>query len=161
MKHVFWVYPGEVAGRPGPGVAPWKLSELKAGGFDVVLSVASDLFDHSDTVVAGLARSCIPLPDVRPPDMYGTEVCAATLPLTSRFIETNVREGRRVLVHCAAGNERTGLVLSHYIAGREGISVSEAIRRLRAIRPGALGDEGWEEMAVRLIPELIKRAEGT
>ena len=160
MKHVFWIYPGEVAGRPGPGLSPWRLHELKAGGLDAVLSVASDLFAHSEVISAGLIRTCMPLPDVGPPDRHVAEVCAAVLPLTFRFIEANVRQGRRILVHCAAGNDRTGLVLSHYIAKREGISAPEAILRLRAVRPGALSSAGWEEMAVRLIPEVLRRTEG-
>lgn len=161
MKHIFWIYPGEVAGRPGPRVAPWSLSELKAGGFDVVLSVASDLFEHAETVAAGLTRGCIPLPDIGPPDDYVVKVCAAALPLTFRFIDTNVRAGRKVLVHCAAGKDRTGLVLSHYIAQREGISALEAIRRFRMVRPGAMSAAGWEDLAVRLIPELTGNTQDT
>ena len=103
MKHVFWVYPGELAGRPGPRVAPWNLSELKAGGIDAVLSVGTDLFGHSEAIAAGLVRTCIPLPDTWPPDVYTAEVCAALLPLTYRFVHTNVRQGHPVLVHCAGG----------------------------------------------------------
>ena len=121
-----------------------------------MLSIASDLFDHREPAAAGLTRACIPLPDVELPDDLAAEVCAAALPLTFRFIEANVREGRRVLVHCAAGNDRTGLVLSYYIAVREGISASEAIRRLRAVRPTALSAAGWEEMAIRLIPQVTQ-----
>ena len=70
MKHVFWVYAGELAGRPGPRLAPWDLSKLKAGGIDAVLSAGSDLFGHSDAVAAGLVRTCIALPDTWPPDAY-------------------------------------------------------------------------------------------
>ena len=82
MKHVFWVYDNELAGRPGPGIAPWQLSELKAGGFDMILSLASDLYPHSDASQAGLSRTCIPLPDVPGPDDYLVRACAASLPLT-------------------------------------------------------------------------------
>ena len=156
MKHVFWVYPGEVAGRPGPSVAPWRLSELKAGGFDVVLSVASDLFAHSDPTAVGITRSCIPLPDVVPPDDQTIRVCTAALPLTFEFIQSQVREGAQVLVHCAGGCDRTGLVLSHYIARREGLDASAAIQKVRAVRPEALSAPGWEEMALEVIPKLIR-----
>ena len=60
MEHVFWVYPNEVAGRPGPGVAPWDLEQLKVGGVDLVVSLATDLFPHSDAVRAGMP-TCIRL----------------------------------------------------------------------------------------------------
>ena len=151
MNHVFWVYKDEVAGRPGPQVAPWRLSELREGGFDVVLSVASDLFPHSEVAGSGLSRTCIPFPDVVPPDESTISVCRSNLRLTLKFLETNVESGRRVLVHCAGGKDRTGLVLAHYIANRECLGAAEAIRRLRMTRPEALGVQGWEAMALELI----------
>jgi len=157
MKHVFWIYEKELAGRPGPGVAPWRISELKAGGVDVILSVASDLFPHADASGGGLSRTCVPLPDVALPDDYVPRVCAAALPLTLEIIRSNIEEGRAVLVHCAAGCDRTGLVLSHYIAWREGIGPAEAIAKLRRIRPNALMASGWEQMALELLPELLGR----
>ena len=157
MKHVFWVYENTLAGRPGPGIAPWQFSDLKAGGFDIILSVASDLFPHSDASRNGLSRICIPFPDSWPPDDYSVRVCRALLPLTLEIIRSNIEEGRTVLVHCAAGRDRTGLVLSYYIAWREQIGPVEAIARLRAVRPAALHANGWEQMAIRLLPELLRK----
>ena len=151
MRHVFWIYEGEVAGRPGPGVAPWRLQELRRGGFDVMLSVASDLFPHSEVVASGFRRACIPFPDVVPPDETTVGISRNHLRLTSDFIQENVDRGRRVLVHCAGGKDRTGLVLAHYMAKRENLDAAEAIRRLREIRPEALSAEGWEGMARELI----------
>ncbi len=151
MKHVFWVYRNELAGRPGPGVAPWRLSDFAGSGIDVLLSVASDLFPHSEAAASGLARACIPFPDLVPPDELTYRQCRANLRLTSEVIDSNLRRGRRVLVHCAGGNDRTGLVLAHYIARREGLGAAEAVRRLRETRPQALSARGWEAMALDLI----------
>lgn len=156
MDHVFWVYENALAGRPGPGMAPWDIAELKAGGIDLILSVASDLFPHPDASRGGLSRTCIPLPDCAPPDDYTVRVCAASLPVALEIIRTNIEEGRTVMVHCAAGCDRTGLVLSYYIAWRERIGAVEAIARLRAVRPNALTASGWEQMAVSLLPELLR-----
>jgi len=157
MKHVFWVYENALAGRPGPGVAPWHISDLKAGGFDMILSVASDLFPQSDASRDGLSRTCIPLPDCAPPDDYSVRVCGASLPLTLEIIRSNIEEGRTVLVHCAGGCDRTGLVLSYYIAWRERIGPAEAIAKLRTVRPNALSATGWEQMAMRLLPDLLRK----
>lgn len=151
MKHVFWIYRGRLAGRPGPLAAPWSLPELRRGGFDVMLSLAPDLFSHSDAAGAGISRTCIPLPDVVPPDAYTRAICRANLRLTFELLKANVDQGRSVLVHCAGGKDRTGLVLAHYMARREEVSAATAIRRLRTIRPEALSAEGWEEMAVEVI----------
>ena len=157
MKHVFWVYDNELAGRPGPGMAPWHFSDLKAGGFDMILSVASNLFPHTDALRDGLSRTCVPLPDFAPPDDYTTRVFQTSLPLTLEIIRSNIEEGRTVLVHCAGGNDRTGLVLSYYIAWRERIGPVEAIAKLRTVRPSALSASGWEQMAIRLLPELLRK----
>lgn len=155
MEHVFWVYENALAGRPGPGMAPWNISDLKAGGFDLILSVASDLFPHPDASRDGLTRTCIPLPDCAPPDDYTVQACRASLPLALEIIRANIEQGRKVLVHCAAGCDRTGLVLSYYIAWRERIGPVEAIDRLRTVRPNALTASGWEQMATTLLPELL------
>ncbi len=156
MKHNFWVYENELAGRPGPGVAPWQISDLKAGGINMILSVASDLFPHTDASRNGMSRTCIPFPDCAPPDDYTVRVCRASLPLTLEIIRSNIEESRTVLVHCAGGCDRTGLVLSYYIAWRERIGPVEAIAKLRTTRPDALKANGWEQMAIRLFPELRK-----
>ena len=157
MKHVFWVYDNELAGRPGPGVAPWQLSELKAGGFDMILSLASDLYPHQDASKVGLSRTCIPFSDVTESDDYVSRACAACLPLTLEVIHSNIEKGRTVLVHCAGGHDRTGLVLSYYIAWREGIGPAEAIAKLRKLRPHALTGGVWEQTALELLPELLRK----
>jgi len=157
MKHVFWVYENALAGRPGPRVTPWHISDLKAGGVDMILSVASDLFQHSDASRDGLSRTCIPLPDCAPPDDYTARACEASLPLTLEIIRSNIEEGRTVLVHCANGCDRTGLVLSYYIAWRERIEPVEAIAKLRTVRSNALIATGWEQMALKLLPELLRK----
>ena len=161
MEHIFWIYENEVAGRPGPGVAPWRLRDLKAGGFDAMLSVASDLFRHTEASEVGLSRACIPFPDVVPPDVNVSQLCAASLPMTFDFIHANVENGRKVLVHCAGGNDRTGLVLCYYMARREDIDAKTALARIRKIRPNALSAVGWENMALSLLPKLLERNRGT
>ena len=153
MEHVFWLYPDELAGRPGPMVAPWDLEQLKDSGFGLILSTATDLFPHSEAVKAGIARVCIPFPDLLPPDDRVVALCRANLKLSFDLVRETVDTGRSVLVHCAGGYDRTGLVLARYIAHREAVSAEEAIEKLRLVRPYALSAEGWEEMAVRLISE--------
>ena len=142
MEQVFWLYDAEVGGRPGPGVAPWDLSSLRAGGIDVMLSLATDLFSHTGVVKAGISRTCTPFPDVLPPDPNVVALCSANLRLTFDFIHSNVEGGRTVLVHCAGGCDRTGLVLAHYLAIREGLGASDAIASLRAIRSESLSAKG-------------------
>ncbi|MEM7254525.1 MAG: dual specificity protein phosphatase family protein [Pseudomonadota bacterium] len=153
MQHVFWVYPGQLAGRPGPGVAPWDLRAVRDNGIDLVLSLASDLFPHSDALQANLRRVCIPFPDVVPPDPLCVSLCRSSLAMAFTVATQAMSAGDTVLVHCAGGYDRTGLLLARCIVDREGLSGEAAIGRVRAIRPYALSAEGWEKMAITLLSE--------
>lgn len=147
MKNIFWIYENEVAGRPGPVEAPWNLAELRAGGFGAILSVSSDLYPHTQVTNSGIERTCIPFPDVVPPDEITYSICLTSLPLTYDYIQLKLQEGKKVLVHCAGGNDRTGLVLSYYLLRREKISPQAAIDRFKMVRPHALTAIGWEKLA--------------
>lgn len=151
MKHVFWLYPGEIAGRPGPDFAPWRLGQLRSSGIDAVLSVAEELFDGSEASAAGLDYAWLPFPSVAPPGPEDEELCRALLPEALRLIDGWRRAGKVVLVHCAAGKDRTGLVMATYVARREGLEASKAIARVRGVRANALTAYGWEELALRLL----------
>ena len=43
-----------------------------------------------------------------------------------------------VAVHCGGGLGRTGTLLACHLAGSEGLGAGEAIRRVRALRPGSV-----------------------
>jgi protein-tyrosine phosphatase len=44
-------------------------------------------------------------------------------------------EGKTILVHCLAGEGRTGCVLAAYLIKDRGVSADEAIKVLRRIKP--------------------------
>ncbi|MCP4205199.1 MAG: hypothetical protein GY769_25085, partial [bacterium] len=50
----------------------------------------------------------------------------------------HIGSGRRVLVHCVAGCDRTGMILAYHLAKSGGLGVAEAIDRVRQSRPPAL-----------------------
>jgi len=52
------------------------------------------------------------------------------------FIEGEVKAGRAVLVHCLAGEGRTGCVLSAYLIRSRRIGADEAMADLRKLKPG-------------------------
>lgn len=52
-----------------------------------------------------------------------------------KFIESQRASGRPVLVHCLAGEGRTGCVLSAYLIRSRGLAPDQAIRELRSIKP--------------------------
>jgi hypothetical protein len=63
-----------------------------------------------------------------------------TIRATARLVAARVSAGRRVLVHCAAGLNRSGIVVARALM-YQGRSVSEAIALVRAARgPWALSN---------------------
>ncbi len=72
-----------------------------------------------------------------------------------KFIEDQLRSERHVMVHCAAGKGRTGTVLAAFLVKNEGLSASDAIDKLRTIRPGSV-QSVVQEMAVSMYEKFLK-----
>lgn len=113
MKHVFWLVPGKLGGRPGPDRAPWDLGEMRGAGVEAVLSVNDGLLCHpGDFRAYGIEYACIPLSDNAPPQPGDRERCLLALPLALGFVKEHLAEGRGTVVHCSSGKDRTGLLLT-------------------------------------------------
>jgi protein-tyrosine phosphatase len=155
MKHLFWLEPGRLAGRPGPDLHPWDLRELKAAGMGAILSVndANEVFPHA-VRAAGLEYAHIPFSDQAPPRPGDAEICAAALPRTRAFIADQHAAGRAVLVHCLSGKDRTGLTLAYHLMGRDGLDPETALAEVRKVRPIALNAIGWEAMGLAVLRRL-------
>lgn len=63
---------------------------------------------------------------------------------TVKFIENEIEGKRAVLVHCAAGKGRTGTILAAYILKKENLSATDAITRIRNLRPGSIQTDSQE-----------------
>ena len=51
------------------------------------------------------------------------------------FVQDAVKRGRPVLVHCLAGEGRTGCILGAYLIKDRMVAAAEALRTLRMIKP--------------------------
>lgn len=144
--------PGELAGRPGPDVEPWRIEALMDGGIRAILSVNDGTLCRAHEFSrAGLDYACVPLSANAPPRPGDEEICLEALPRAYQFATEQIASGRPVLVHCSAGKDRTGLFLGYFLVRRLGISVPDAVRTVRAVRPIALSAEGWDEFAPRVL----------
>lgn len=155
MKFVFWLTYDAVAGRPGPHLEPWSLAELRAAGFDAVVNLSEHPSDVEALEAAGLESSWVPLPTDVPPTKDSEEQCAEALPRAIAFVSAQMARRRRVLVHCHAGKDRTGLLLAVLVAKQEGLSARAAIERVRVVRPLAITAPGWEALALAVIPRVV------
>jgi protein-tyrosine phosphatase len=154
MKRVFWLIPDLLAGRPGPRFFSWKPAELRAGGFDAVLNLSEYEPETAALEAAGLRSYWVPLPMDYPPSGESEQQCIEALPRALDHMNRELAAGRRTLVHCFAGRDRTGMLLALFLARRDGLAAADAIARVRKVRPEAISAPGWEEMALRVITRL-------
>jgi atypical dual specificity phosphatase len=54
------------------------------------------------------------------------------------YIDEKIRSGKPVLVHCAAGKGRTGVMLAAYLIKKENLTAEDAIAKIRRLRPGSV-----------------------
>ena len=155
MKSVFWLIRDAVGGRAGPQLEPWSVTELRAGGFEAVINLSEHPSDTEAFEAAGMEASWVPLPTDVPPTRESEEKCVEALPRAFAFVTSQMSRGRRVLVHCHAGKDRTGMLLAVLVAKKEGLPAEAAIRKIREVRPLAITAPGWEALALRVIPRVV------
>ena len=157
MKSVFWLIRDVIGGRAGPQLEPWSVSELRAGGFDAVINLSEHRPDSEAFEAVGIEVSWVPLPTDVPPTKRTEEQCVEALPQAFAFVSAQMSKGRRVLVHCHAGKDRTGMLLAVVVAKTEGLSARAAIAKVREVRPLAITASGWEALALEVIPRVVAK----
>ena len=152
MDHVFWLHDNFVGGRPGPNLIPWNLRDLRDAGVGAILSVNDgELVHAADLAALDINYSCTPLTENAPPRAGDFETCLANLPRGYDFVSMNRRQGRKTLVHCRQGRDRTGMFLAYYTLRQFRVSAEMAIAQLKEVRSDALAAEGWDEFALAVL----------
>ncbi|MDG7044623.1 MAG: dual specificity protein phosphatase family protein [Nitrososphaerota archaeon] len=72
----------------------------------------------------------------------------------AKEIEDNLVNGRRVLVHCAAGKGRTGMALAAHMVYSRRMSASSAINEVIRLRPGSISRRAQKESIIRFANSL-------
>ena len=73
------------------------------------------------------------------------------------FISEQEKNKRKTVVHCAAGKGRTGAVLAAYLCYSKGLIADDAIKEIRAKRPGSI--ERKQEEVIREYSEHLRKAD--
>lgn len=122
-----WVEKGRLAGSGYPASRN-QLEWLRNQGIKTILTLTENPLPSQWLDGLTLEVHHIPMKDHQAPD-------AASLEEAATFIRDKVKDGKTTLVHCLAGEGRTGCALAAYLIKDRGISADEAIRALRLIRP--------------------------
>ena len=106
MNKVFWLLPNQLAGRPGPIDEPWFLQEFKAQGIAVIINLTNLEPDYPALEKVGISPGWSPLPDDYPANKQTEFECEQVVPSAYKFLREAMMGNRRVLVHCAWGQDR-------------------------------------------------------
>jgi atypical dual specificity phosphatase len=134
-----WVIEGQLAASGLPS-SKGQLKWLGSHGVDSVLTLTESPLPKEWLDEAKLQSKHVQMFDHAPPTQ-------ASLEESTRYIASQIKEGRTVVVHCLAGLGRTGSVLAAYLIEHDGKTADEAIVLLRSTRPGSI--ERSQEQAVR------------
>ena len=130
---VTWLLDGQLAASGM--IYSEDLEEIERLGITAVLSLTTrSPFDSPPP--PGLAHLHLPVADMSCPGQESLERAVS-------FLHRQIEEGGRALVHCGAGLGRTGTVLACFLVHR-GMRAENAIRAVRAARPGAIETAGQE-----------------
>jgi len=113
---------------------------LVKSGIHSILTLTVDPLPSEFTEGFDVVGSHIPLQDHQPPSVEAMSEAV-------EFIEGQMGAGRTVLVHCLAGEGRTGCVLAAYLVKTKGIGADEAMSEIRKLKPQFV--ERRQEPAVR------------
>jgi protein-tyrosine phosphatase len=126
------------------------LSALHAAGFRYILSLDAREHRLLDGKDSGIEIELIHLPDSIPPLPLEKKIYEIRLPEAVDRVIGKLEEGA-VLLHCHAGCDRTGGVLTGYLSRTRGLAPAEALQVVREANPSAISAEGYEAMILDVL----------
>lgn len=150
MQLFYWLEEGRLAGSSCPGACPdatpdqlaADLAAIRQAGIEALASLTETPPDPGTIAGAGMTHAHFPIADETAP---GIDLLAEAV----SWIAGELGAGRPVLVHCLAGEGRTGTVLAAWLV-RGGQSAAEAIAQVRRVCPGAVETAEQERVLAEL-----------
>lgn len=116
----------------GAGISPNNWEEVQQHGFTAIVNLRSE---HQDSFANSLPNAYLWLPTED-----HTDPLPENLLLGAQFIDSNVKSGRRVLIHCKMGMHRSATMAVAYLIFT-GLSKDDAIRKLGENGPRLYGTD--------------------
>jgi len=134
-----WLEKGKLAASGYPASRS-QVEWLSKSGIRSILSLAEQPLLAEWTQGLDIVVGHVAMEDHRPPSV-------AALSESVNFVLDQLSKGRPILVHCMAGEGRTGCVLAAYLIQSKKIEAGEAMNTLRKLKPGFV--EWRQEQALR------------
>lgn len=150
MAGFSWVLDNQLAGMARPGrqrPLETDLQFLEDQGIELLFSLTVTPTDSQAAHAHGIEVIHLPVADFTAP----------TLDQLTTFVRrahVSIGAGHAVGVHCGAGKGRTGTFLAAYFVGH-GMTAEQAIRHVRALRPGSVETEEQEQVLVRFAETFV------
>ncbi len=141
-----WVIPNQLAGSGRP-MAKRDLQWWRKQGVEAVITLTENPLPVGWINSSGLRYLHNPLQDHNPASVE--EITTAL-----DFILKEIDSGKSVVVHCAAGEGRTGSILAGYFIKQLGLSAEDAIKKIRQLRPRSI--ERQQEQALYWYEDYLK-----
>ncbi len=130
MPHRFgWI--DEYVSGSGRPTSFEQVKWVKEKGISMIISLTESPLPDEWIEVLNFKYIHVPIKDHSAPSVE-------TIEKIIKEIMKEVKAGGRVLVHCAAGLGRTGVILASYIIAKKSITPEDAISFVRKIRPGSI-----------------------
>ncbi|MBU7017048.1 MAG: dual specificity protein phosphatase family protein [Theionarchaea archaeon] len=140
MDHCYWVTE-KLVGRCGPLKHQWDLDELYRKGIRVIISL-DDKIDAETITEKGFTHIPLYVPDLA---LTTSSLKQIFLEAAETFVDLVTSEEEPILVHCYAGNDRTGAMLACFLIS-QGMPADKAIAEVRRLNPTALVTSGYEDV---------------
>lgn len=131
-----WVEESLLSACAWPDAAE-NLAWLRQEKVDIIITLTEEPLPRSWIDGAGLLGVHVPVPDMEAPTPEQLAKCVSV-------IDKAKASNMGVVVHCLAGRGRTGTVLATYLV-HQGLSASQAINKIRQLRPGSIEARAQEE----------------
>jgi atypical dual specificity phosphatase len=142
-----WLVPNQVLACAYPRRQA-SLAALAQQGVTVMINLHQRAHRPARLGLFGLTEIHLPVADFTAPS---PEQLAAGVDAIAQA----VADGRRVAVHCGGGLGRTGTLLACYLV-RQGLSATDAIERVRAVRPGSI-ETRQQIQAVHTYEQVVRQ----
>jgi len=140
LHNFSWVVQGRLAGMALPGSQrslDEDLASLEELGIRLVISLTEDPLPEKQLDEHGMQLMHLPIEDYTPPSQE-------QLLLFVHRVRGSMGKRQPVVVHCHAGQGRTGTVLAGFLVS-QGLSGKEAIAEIRRLRPGSIETDEQEQ----------------